>query len=230
MHRENATSPGKCGKLAFIALACGLGLADSQFAFANNLTLTITQTGSSPASISDNGPGDTSSTPGTIVWQESGVGGISVAQITGGSNSPGTPAVGSLFDVQTDIRNNTASPFTLTAALSDSGFSAPVGTRSLLSDITVTFVTSGVGDSVTFQSTANSTSTPLQTLTASGSDSKTVSFNGLVPYSLSSITTATLSPGAEVLISDSTSVVPEPAAATTLGLFAIGLLARRRRK
>jgi MYXO-CTERM domain-containing protein len=90
--------------------------------------------------------------------------------------------------------------------------------------------TSGVGDSVTFQSTANSTSTPLQTLTASGSDSKTVSFDGLVPYSLSSITTATLSPGAEVLISDSTSVVPEPAAATTLGLFAIGLLARRRRK
>ena len=229
MRRENATPPRKSGQVAFIVLACGLGIADSRSAFANNLTLTVTQTGSGPTSVADNGPGDTNNTPGTIVWQESGVGGINVAQITGGTNSPGTAIVGSITDVQTDIRNNTSNPFTLVATLTDNGFTAPVGTRSLLSDITVTFLNSGAGDSVTFQSTANSTSTPLQTLIANGSDSKTVSFNGSLGYSLTSVTTVTLSPGAQVLISDSTSVVPEPASLRAVGLCAIGLLARRRR-
>src|SRR6476619_4216970 len=103
------------------------------------LVLTITQTGNPLIVVTDNGAGDINSAPDTITWQENNVSGLTFSLVTGVSNNPGNATQGTLSQTQVDITNGSLSSMTIEAILDDSGFTNPLGTRTLLSNITATF-------------------------------------------------------------------------------------------
>jgi hypothetical protein len=213
--------------ITFAAALAGLVVASS--ARATSAILTITQTGASPITVLDNGPGDSSPAPGNITWQQAGVGGFNLSFVNAVSNSPGDGIHGQISQSEFDIRNTSAGPFTLTITLTDTGFTNPAAAdRVLSSDFTATLQGLGANDSVSLQSSANSTLTPLQTLTVGGTDHQTVPFSDTGTYSLKSVTTVTLSPGATAILAASTTVTPEPASLALVGLGGLGLLRRRR--
>ncbi|HWE93147.1 MAG TPA: hypothetical protein VG269_04170 [Tepidisphaeraceae bacterium] len=215
-----------CTGIFMSAAVAGLSLVSS--ARATSAILTITQSGLPPVTILDGGAGDSSPAPGTITWQQNNAGGFNLSFVTAFSNSPGDDIHGQLSQSQFDIRNTSANPITMTVSFSDSGFASPVLDRTLSSDLTATLQSLGANDFVSFQSSANSTSTPLQTLSASGDSHISVPFTDAGAYSLDSVTTLTLSPGATAALSESTTVTPEPAFLGFTAFLGLGLLARRR--
>jgi PEP-CTERM motif len=210
-----------------VLIAAAAGISTCQLAHAS-LVLTINQTGAGPIVVNDNGAGDMNSSPGTITWQENFVGGLTVSLITGVSNSPGNSVQGTISQTQVDITNAGSNAEMLSADLTDNGFTNPASPRTLLSNITATFTTPTVFDSATLESTANSTSTPTQTLLTSGSSSVSVPFGDTGTYSLTNLTTINLGPGETAVISDTTTVVPEPASLSLLAIGALGLMKRRK--
>lgn len=172
--------------------------------------------------------------------------GYSLTTNIGLSNSPGTPSEGFLQVTTISVRNlGTASPLTIT--LTGTDYSLPGGpgdTLILLSSVGGTISNNGVGVPVTFQSFADATNAapavqvaaPLQTYASAGgtlesfnNDVTTTFTRGSGSYSLSSVLTLHLSPGAQANISGTTiTFIPEPA---TLGLLAaVAPLATRRRR
>jgi hypothetical protein len=211
---------------AIAALAAiGLAAAAAQAA----LVLTVAQTGEPTSTVTDNGTGDLNPAPNAITFDEFDTGGVSLSLISGSSNSPGNAASGDITETQFDISNSSSSSVTLTVTLNDTGFILPVSPRELLSTITANPLP---GDStVTLQSSANTTSTPLQTLTAPGSDTETVAFADLGTYSLNDVVTLTIPADQQTAITATTSVVsavPEPASLGLIAVASFGLCARRR--
>ncbi len=164
------------------------------------------------------------------------------------SNSPGTATRGLLQVSSINVRNTSSGIATLRITLQDTDYTAPGKTGDLLtlqSSIGGTIAESRPGDTVVFQSWADSGNAPLAIASTAGpqvyaSDSNVLQsyedtvispfFRGGASYSLANVTTVTLSAGAQTNISGTTSVlVPEPASLSAVGMAVIGLVARRRR-
>jgi PEP-CTERM motif len=216
------------GKRA-VALAFGLGAFGLTSAAHATLILSISVNGGAPIVVQDNGAGDTNPAPNAITYSNAIVG-FALSSITATTNDPGNSTSGFVAASQVLFQNTGNTPITVTLTPSDTGFTSPTGTRRLESDLSASLVAPGVGDFASLVSTANATSTPTQTLTASGTNSVIIPFGGAGVYSLQNVTTARLSPGATAFLTSTTSViVPEPSSIGLLVLGALGLLARRRR-
>ena len=215
------------GKRA-VALAFGLGVFGLASVAHATLILDISVNGGAPIVVQDNGPGDSNPATSAITYN-SPITGLGFASITATTNDPGNQTSGFIAGNEVLFTNTGTSPITVAITPSDTGFTSPTGARSLESDLSASFLAPGAGDFVSLVSTANVTSTITQTLTATGASSVTIPFAAAGVYSLQSVVTARLSPGASEVITSTTSViVPEPTSIGLLVLGALVLLARRR--
>jgi len=213
-----------------VALAFGLGAFGlTSAAPAALLMLSISVNGGPPIVVTDNMAGDSNPAPNAITYNSTIIG-FALSSTNATTNDPGNSASGFVSASQVLFENTSTAPITVAITPSDTGFTSPTGARRLESDISATLITPGVGDFASLVSTANSTSTPTQTLTASGLDSKIVPFADTGVYSLKNVATVRLSPGATAFLTSTTSIiVPEPTSIGLLVFGALGLLARRRR-
>jgi hypothetical protein len=205
--------------------------------------------------IADGGAGDLDGVANGQIINQQVIAGFGVTINVATSNSPGLPSGGSLqiSSLSVENLNPGPGPAQLTIRVSDIGFTAPGGAGSqmtLSSALGGTFLHATINDSVTFQSFADPanaqpavavTSGPQVHLKSTAADPE--SFNSSVatnflrgagPYSLTNITTLSLSPGATFeQVNDSgttlATLVPEPASLGIMGIGALALLARRRR-
>jgi hypothetical protein len=215
------------GVIAFVFSVGAFGFAGAAHA---GLSISISVNGGPPTVVNDNGPGDANPAPNAITYNSTIVG-LALSLISANTNDPGNSTSGFITSTEILIDNLGTSPITIALSPSDTGFTLPSGGRRLESDLSATLSGLGAGDFASLTSTANATSTPTQTLLASGTDSKTVPFPDAGTYSLQNVTTVRLSPGATGTISSTSSVIPVPEP-TSIGLLvfgALGLLARRRR-
>jgi hypothetical protein len=213
-----------------VALAFGLGAFGITSAAQAVLILSISVNGGPPIVVQDNGAGDTNPAPNAITYNSTIIG-FALSSITATTNDPGNPASGFVAASQVLFQNTGTSPITVSITPSDTGFNAPTGARSLESDFSASLISPGVGDFASLVSTANATSAPTQTLTATGTNSEVIPFGDPGVYSLRNVTTSRLSPGATDFLTSTTSIiVPEPTSIGLLVLGALGLLARRRRR
>ena len=213
-----------------IALGFGLGAFGITSAAQAVLILSISVNGGAPIVVQDNGAGDTNPAPNAITYNSTIVG-FALSSITATTNDPGNPASGFVAASQVLFQNTGTSPITVSITPSDTGFTSPTGARKLESDFSASLISPGVGDFASLVSTANATSAPTQTLTATGSNSEVIPFGDPGLYSLQNVTTSRLSPGATDFLTSTTSIiVPEPTSIGLLVLGALGLLARRRRR
>ena len=225
-----------------------------------NASLMITFTsGASTVTVTDQETSpvlDASPTVGEIITTTS-VGTFGVQITVAVSNSPGSPSAGTLQITSLDITNSTnTGQQTLSILTSDTGYTQP-GNPPLSMNLNSAFTgTFGSGaqptDNASFQSFADpnngqpATANPTAPLSFSYPTTEAPNFTSFsannnvswlrlaTPYSLADLTTVTLSPGASINITGTTTAtavspsVPEP----TLGVvpaLALGLLARRRR-
>ena len=178
-----------------VALAFGLGAFGLTSAAHATLILDISVNGGPPIVVQDNGVGDTNPAPNAITYNNPIIG-IALSSINATTNDPGNSASGFVSASQVLFQNTGTTPITIAITPSDTGFTSPTGTRRLESDLSATFVTPGANDFASLVSTANATSTPIQTLTATGTNSVIIPFADAGVYSLQNVTTARLSPGA----------------------------------
>ncbi len=247
--------------LAALAAATILGAA-ARSACAATFEITLGATGASPVTILDNSPGDTNPAPGQITWSGS-IGNFSTVVTAGTSNSPGADGLAILQTHSISVRETSAERDTLTVAISDIGFNNPLGQGLTLgSSFAGTFLSAVPGESVSFQSFADSSNTPFGEETTAGLHTATLAhgspvpvafttadrsaaFGSTGPYSMTDITTITLSQNGEANVAGTTDVtelpgapvgqgsaVPLPAAVwsglSLLGLLGMGAKLRKR--
>jgi PEP-CTERM motif len=215
------------GVIAFVFSVGAFGFTSAARA---GLTLSISVNGGAPTVVNDNGAGDANPAPNSITYNSTIIG-FALSLISANTNDPGNSSSGFISSTEILLDNTGNSPITVSVSPSDTGFTGPAGGRRLESDISATLNGLGAGDFASLTSTANATSTPTQTVLASGSNSKIIPFADAGTYSLNNVSTIRLSPGATAAITSTTSVisVPEPTSIGLLVLGALGLLARRRR-
>lgn len=215
--------------LGMRTIAVGVG-ALAIAAFTNNaahaqLTLTVSDGG---VAI-DNTLNDTDPLPNEISYTDPFSPGLAANFHLAATNNPGTALDGHIR-LDSTLVNFGALPVTLRITLTDSLFSAPApGALVLHSSADASL--SGA-DTATFLSTANATSTPLQTLGVGPGafhDDKTVLFNYVGNYTLTSVTTASVAPGETTILGLSTEVVPEPGSLSLVAIGGLALLRRCRR-
>lgn len=178
-------------------------------------------------------------------------GDISFLNLSGGSNSPGSPTIARELTSSLDIANNGTGQHTVTIWITSQDFTSPTAPPALLFSSHIAGTASDpMGDAINFQSFADSgnaagsagatgASTPLQTpvilpdLTFKSDSSSTVTTLSS-PYSITEKITLTLSAGSDVNFSTRSQLtVPEPGTLIILasGLPLLGFFgARRRRK
>jgi len=177
------------------------------------------------------------------------------------SDSPGTALFADLTSADVGLTNNSTSAQTIQIQISANGFTAPVGANiTLLSHVGGTVVVGGTGNSLSFQScidpsntlrsvsslgvacpagaTASGLSAPVITGVGSYNADKTATLASLAgPFAIDESFLITLSAGASINWSSSTSLTavpvtgtPEPVTAALVGggLIGLGLLRKRR--
>jgi hypothetical protein len=227
----------------FAAGALQTGQADAALLLDYNGNATV---------IADGGAGDLDGIVNGQIINQSLIAGFGVTINIATSNSPGD-AFGANLQISTLSVENLApgpAPATLTIRLTDTDFSAPGGAGSpmlLTSSIGGTFLNAALGDSVIFQSFADPTeAVPAAAITSgpqlhvktTGLNPESFNSTVLAPwirgagdFSLTNVTTITLSPGAtfeQLNGSGTTSVTPEPAALSLVALAGLMLTGRRR--
>lgn len=210
--------------------------------------------GASPVTVIDNGAGDSNPAVGQLSFNGS-IGNFTMVITAGTSNSPGANGVAILQTHTISVRDTSASKDTLTVGFSDTNFSNPSGSGLILnSSFAGTFLSSTAGENVSFQSYADPTNTIFgKTGTTSGLHTATLANGSQAPvsfstadrnaafssngaYSLTDVTTISLSANGQANVAGTTSVikgsgaVPEPASLGILGLGIAALLSARRRR
>jgi len=200
--------------------------------------------------ITDNGAGDSDPVIGRIN-NTSTIGGFGVAITIVSSNSPGDPNAGSLQVTSLDLINNNATSASLTIQTSDTNFSLPGGAGTpmrLDNSAGGTFTNSAIGNTLSYQSfadplngqPASAIASPVAAFTKSTA-AFTEPFSGLTstnwaraanPYSLSSLLSMSLSPGAQMNFSGTTAAVsvPEPGTVALVAVATTSLALRRRQR
>ncbi len=209
------------GKTAII-LVLGIAVWQLSSAARAGLIMDISVNGGAPITVLDNGPFDSDPSPNEISYNTP-ISGFAASLINASTNNPGSSTVGQISDTASVFENTSAAPETVVLTLSDSGFtpgSSLPGT--LTSYLAATLVSAGPGDFVSLASSAGTTTTPTQTLTVDGNETEVVPFSNAGTYSLQSVMTFQLSPGASAALSSSTTtVVPVPEPSTVSLLAAI---------
>ena len=200
-----------------------------------DFTLTLHEQGYSDLVIHDNGAGDLSTANGVIIFGGT-FGTFSITAEIGSSNSATATAPAVLTINQLAIQSNDAGTGKLTITLTDTGFSAPNPGPALMQSQLSTTAMTGTG-SVSFQSFLDGTGgTKLTLNTAPGGKNATDAVTiGGSPYTLSNVTTVTLSAGGTMQSTGITTVAtPAPTgvelAVTGLPLLGVGLWLHRRRR
>jgi PEP-CTERM motif len=218
------------------------------------LMITLGTPGSTTVSVTDNGVGDNDPVVGQIGFTGS-IGQFSTVITAGTSNSPGANGLAILQTHTISVSNSSATAAVLTFTMGDTGFTTPAGAGlSLGSSFAGTFLSATPGAIVSFQSYADPSNAQFGKTVTSGLHSATQLTGSFAPmsfitadrsatftstggYSLTDVTTISLSSNAQANVSGTTSVVagggagtPEPASLGILGMGVVGLMGLRRRR